>query len=143
MLCLHTGCRRGDVVRLRQTDRQDGGILIPGNKTDEPVWVAEHPRLTAYLASVPLDFMLVGASEDRATKDLRRHMKGMGLSGYTLHGLRHTAGARMAEAGCSAEQIRAVLGHRTTQMTERYTRQARQRELAKGAIVRLTRENDE
>src|SRR5258705_9644309 len=38
------------------------------------------------------------------------------------HGLRKAAGRRLAEAGCTAHEIMAVLGHKTLAEAERYTR---------------------
>jgi hypothetical protein len=43
------------------------------------------------------------------------------------HGLRKTLGRRMADAGCSAHQIMAALGHTTLAEAERYTREADRR----------------
>jgi enterobacteria phage integrase len=53
------------------------------------------------------------------------------------HGLRKAAARRLAEAGCSANEIAAVTGHRTLQEVERYTRAADQKRLARSALARL------
>jgi integrase len=53
------------------------------------------------------------------------------------HGLRKAAGRRLAEAGCSAREIMAILGHKTLAEAERYTRDADQKKLAEAAILRL------
>ena len=42
------------------------------------------------------------------------------------HGLRKAAGRRLAEAGCTANEIMSVLGHKTLTEAERYTRAADQ-----------------
>ena len=54
------------------------------------------------------------------------------------HGLRKAAG-RLAEAGCSAREIMAVLGHKTLTEAERYTRDADQARLAEAAMACLER----
>ena len=54
-----------------------------------------------------------------------------------LHGLRKTAARKIAEAGATEEQIRAVTGHTTSRMVAHYTKGANQRKLAKGAILKL------
>jgi len=54
-----------------------------------------------------------------------------------LHGLRKTAGRRLAEAGCTPHEIMAVLGHKTLAEAERYTRDADQPRLASAAITKL------
>jgi site-specific recombinase XerD len=53
------------------------------------------------------------------------------------HGLRKAAGRRLAEAGCSANEIMSVLGHRTLAEAERYTREADQAQLATKAVTKL------
>lgn len=53
------------------------------------------------------------------------------------HGLRKAAGRRLAEAGCTAHEIMAVLGHKTLAEAEKYTRDADQLRLAGAAITKL------
>jgi hypothetical protein len=45
--------------------------------------------------------------------------------------------ARLAEAGCTANGIMSVLGHRTLAEAERYTRDADQARLATDAVTKL------
>ena len=53
------------------------------------------------------------------------------------HGLRKTLGRRLADAGCSAHEIMAALGHTTLTEAERYTRQADRRWGGRQAVVKL------
>jgi integrase len=53
------------------------------------------------------------------------------------HGFRKAAGRRLAEAGCSANEIMSILGHKTLAEAERYTRDADQQRLARAAVTRL------
>lgn len=53
------------------------------------------------------------------------------------HGLRKAAGRRLAEAGCTTKQIMAILGHKSIEEVERYTREADQIRLATAAMSRL------
>jgi site-specific recombinase XerD len=53
------------------------------------------------------------------------------------HGLRKAAGRRLAEAGCTAHEIMAILGHKTLTEAERYTREADQAQLATAALAKL------
>jgi Phage integrase family len=53
------------------------------------------------------------------------------------HGLRKAAARRLAEAGCTANEIASITGHSTLQEVSRYTKAAEQRMLAKTAIKRL------
>ena len=56
------------------------------------------------------------------------------------HGLRKAAARRLAEAGCSANEIAAITGHASLEEVARYTRAAEQRKLARSAMDRLVRE---
>ena len=50
------------------------------------------------------------------------------------HGLRKSAGVRLAEAGASVQQIMTVLGHRSPKMALYYCAQASKRELSDEAM---------
>ncbi len=143
MVARYTGPRRGDIAQLMRSHYDGSSIAIAGAKTDTPVVVPAHPRLKTYLDGLPPTLYLIAdargapVTADRLTKTLRTHLDSIGLTGLHLHGLRHTAGKALAEAGCSAHEIAAVLGHRTLQMVERYTAKARRRHLAGSAIIKL------
>ncbi|MCC7347148.1 MAG: tyrosine-type recombinase/integrase [Variibacter sp.] len=53
------------------------------------------------------------------------------------HGLRKTLGRRLADAGCSAHDIMAALGHKSLAEAERYTREADRRRGGKRAVRAL------
>jgi enterobacteria phage integrase len=53
------------------------------------------------------------------------------------HGLRKTLGRLMADAGCTAHEIMAALGHTTLAEAERYTREADRRRGGERAAVKL------
>jgi integrase len=53
------------------------------------------------------------------------------------HGLRKTLGRQMADAGCTAHEIMAALGHTTLAEAERYTREADRRHSGKRAVMKL------
>jgi integrase len=53
------------------------------------------------------------------------------------HGLRKTLGRLMADAGCTAHEIMAALGHNTLSEAERYTREADRRRGGKHAVAKL------
>ncbi len=54
-----------------------------------------------------------------------------------LHGLRKCAARKLAEAGCSEEEIKSVTGHATTRMVEHYTKAANKKRQASAAILKL------
>src|SRR5262249_2157238 len=47
------------------------------------------------------------------------------------------AGRRLAEAGCTANEVMSILGHKTLAKAERYTRAADQAKLATAAVLKL------
>lgn len=53
------------------------------------------------------------------------------------HGLRKAAARRLAEAGCSANQIAAITGHKRLADVAHYTKAAEQRKMVEGAMSRL------
>lgn len=147
MVGLYTGPRRGDIVGLRRTDDLGDALKIGGRKTKTPITVRIHPALRAYLDTLPNTITIIADAvgrpvrPERLSKDLRAHLDSIGLTHLHLHGLRHTAGKMLAEAGCSSHEIAAVLGHATLQMVERYTKRADQERLASSAVVKLQNRN--
>ena len=54
----------------------------------------------------------------------------------SAHGLRKAACRRLAEAGCSANEIMAISGHGTMKELVRYTKAADQARIARNALAR-------
>jgi hypothetical protein len=145
MVARYTGPRRGDITGLRRSHYDGATLFIAGAKTSNPVAVRVHERLRAYLDSLPATLTLIADAQGRPvaptrlTHDIRAHLDAIGLQGLHLHGLRHTAGKALAEAGCSPHEIQAVLGHKSLQMVERYTKKAQQEGMASAAVLKLER----
>ena len=59
-----------------------------------------------------------------------------GLSHCSAHGLRKAAARRLAEAGCTANEIAAVTGHASLREIARYTKAADQKRLATAAMAK-------
>lgn len=148
-IAVYTGLREGDVATVAWAAYDGAAFETRTIKTGMPVWVPAHSELKAILDAMPR----VGATivtgvrggpmsganlGSRFFKFLRR-LRDVGKveSGLTFHGLRHTLGTRLAEAGCDPATIAFVLGHTNPRMTERYTRTADRRRLAKEAFGRL------
>lgn len=53
------------------------------------------------------------------------------------YGLRKACARRLAEAGCSNQEIKAITGHETEAEVTRYTKAADQKKLAKHAMGKL------
>jgi integrase len=144
MLGRYAGQRRGDVLKMARTAYASGCIQVRQEKTHEPLIIPAHRRLRAHLDQLPKDSLLFVVDEDGQsldettfTKEFREALDDAGLEQLHFHGLRHTAGTALAEAGCSAHEIQAITGHRTLQMVEHYTKAARQKRLASAAVAKL------
>lgn len=148
MLARYTGQRLGDVLDMLWRQYDGAGIEVAQNKTidrgGDLLWIYAHKRLREYLDALPRDTLLIvvrpsGRSWNASTasKYMNTWLDDIGLGHLNVHGLRHRSGKELADAGCSGHMIQAVLGHRTLQMVENYTRRANQKRLSTAAIKRL------
>jgi integrase len=141
----HTGQRGGDVAGMKLTDYENGEVRVKQDKTDARVWIPATPELVALIAENPKDNVLLFPNS-RGRKweasawgsEIRKLMKKTGHEGYSLHGLRKNATIELLEAGCTPDEVKAITGHITTQMIEKYGREVSKRRQAKAAIVKLT-----
>jgi integrase len=60
-----------------------------------------------------------------------------GCHGVSAHGLRKATARRLAEIGCSANQIAAITGHATLKEVQRYTNAADRKRMAREAMAKL------
>ena len=148
-LMLYTGQRRSDVHRMTWADVTGGTIRVVQQKTGRKLAIPLHRELLAALAVAPREHVTILTTEfgkpytvDGFGQWLRDAITAAGLPlGCQPHGLRKAAGRRLAEAGCTAHEIMAVLGHQTLTEAERYTREADQARLAAGAVAKLQGHN--
>lgn len=142
-LLLCTGQRRSDIVGMGRQHVRAGRIHVKQIKTGTLVAIKLHPSLKAEIDAAPPGMTFVMTKFGRPftaagfTAWFRERAEMAGLVGRTPHGLRKAAGRRLAEAGCSAKQIAAVLGHKSLAEVERYTRDADQTILADAAMDAL------
>jgi len=141
-LLLYTGVRRSDAVALGKQHIRAGRISVRQEKTDVAIWIPIHPKLKAEIDQHKGMTFLVTQygkpfSSAGFTAWLVSRAQLAGVKGRTPHGLRKAAGRRMAEAGASAKEIAAVLGHTSLDEVETYTRDADQLRLADAAMARL------
>jgi integrase len=131
-LLLYTAQRRSDVVRMGRQHLRDGWLHFRQQKTGEALAIPVHPTLQQILAGQPF-------SPAGFTNWFREMCNEAGLPrGRSAHGLRKAACRRLAEAGCSANLIAAVSGHKSLREVQRYTAAADQARMAKSAIETIT-----
>jgi integrase len=144
----YTGMRESDVARVTWNKYNGCEFETRQVKTGGPIWVAARYRLREILDATPRVSaqivvgvrgrpMSANALGSRFFDWLKSLPAGTLEPGLSFHGLRHTLGTRLAEAGCDAATIACVLGQKTTQMAEHYSRTARRHHLATAAIARI------
>jgi integrase len=140
-LLLYTVQRRGDVIRLGWQHIKGDVIALRQNKTDEPLHLPMHPELLHALAMAPrtnLTFLVTVSgrpfSGPSFTNWFKQQCKLAGLPQCSAHGLRKAGATRLANAGCSTDQVKAITGHKTLSEVARYTRAADQQRLARQAL---------
>lgn len=145
ILALYTGQRLGDCLSMRWSAFDGAGIHVLQAKTKEPVYIPCHAVLQQELAEWKKDakgLTILQTVQGRPWTangfqvEWRKAKVKHGIP-FQFHGLRKTAAAKLAEAGCSDREIMAITGHRSTKEVSRYTRQADQRVRAEAAIRKL------
>lgn len=142
-LLVHTGQRRGDVIRMGPQHDRDGALHVKQEKTGAELIIPIHPELAAVIAATPSGHLTF------LTTRFGRPFEGSGFSHWfrdacdqaglphcSPHGLRKAAARRLAEAGCTAHEIGAITGHASLAELVRYTRAADQRRLAEAAMAK-------
>ncbi len=144
-LLLCTGQRMGDVSHMAWHDVEDNAIRVVQAKTGTKLGIPLHPDLAEALAAWPPThsrILTTSFGKGFSSKGFGQWMADrIGEAGVpehcVTHGLRKAAARRLAEAGCSANEIAAITGHATLAEVTRYTKAAEQRTLAQSAIDRL------
>jgi integrase len=148
-LMLNTGQRRSDVHRMTWADVQGASIRVVQQKTGNKLTIPLHRDLLTVLAGTAREHVTIINNERGKPYTVT------GFSGWLHsaiaaaglppacrpHGLRKAAGRRLANAGCTAREIMAVLGHTSLAEAERYTRDADQAQLATAAVAKLEGRN--
>jgi integrase len=144
-LLLYTGQRRSDVHRMTWSDVTGAGIRVVQQKTGRKLAIPLHRELLTVLAAAGREHLTIintGYGQPFTVDGFGQWMRhAITEAGLPIecqpHGLRKAAGRRLAEAGCTAHEIMAVLGHKTLTEAERYTREADQAQLATAAMTKL------
>jgi integrase len=140
-LLLHTGQRVSDVHKMGWQHISGDLIAVKQQKTTTPLMLPLHPELKAMLAAVPktnLTFIVTARGAPYTAKGFgdwfKKQCRIAGLPHCSAHGLRKAAATRLANAGCSVNQIAAITGHKSLREVARYTAAADQTKLARQAL---------
>jgi integrase len=125
---LHTGCWRGELLRLRweDVDVNTGTIHIRRDKAGAGRWVAVNPQTLDALVTIRRERKILAPLVFTTPQGLslqtnwKRAVRSARLSGFRFHDLRHTIASRLAQAGVSPYIIHAAGGWRSARMMQRY-----------------------
>lgn len=147
----YAGLREADALKLTWADYDGTAIAVRQGKTGDALHIHAHAALRRLLSATPKKSPIVVTGEGgrpftesgfRASffRLLRRleAEKKIGPD-LTFHGLRHTVGTALAEAGCDTATIAAVLGHRSEVMARHYSQEATRKRSTTAAIRKLER----
>jgi integrase len=134
-LMLYVGTARVDVHRMTWAQFDNLRVEYKRNKTGVGVVMGVHTELQLVLAAADRSHVTIVNTEygrpftvGGFSQFMRDAIRAAGLPlDCKPHGLRKTLGRRMADAGCTAHEIMAALGHTTLGEAERYTREADRR----------------
>ena len=115
-IALLTGCRRGEIIKLRPDDVRGGSLRIQaGNtKTLRERTVPIIPALRPWL-----DYLPLGISAEGLKTGFQRARAKAGIDA-NFHDLRHSTASLLINMGTPLPVVRDILGHTTVRTTERY-----------------------
>lgn len=128
-LALFTGCRRGELLKLRPEDISADTILIrAGNtKTLKTRTVPIVGPARRWLELVPLKINAEGLKTG-----FRRAREAADMEHVTFHDLRRSCGTLMIEAGVDLYVVSSILGHSTVTVTQRHYAHMQTKRMAEG-----------
>jgi integrase len=149
-LLLYSAQRRGDVIRMGRQHIRNGLLAVRQNKTGTVLQIPVHPALQTIINADQgdhLTFLVTSFGKPFTSAGFgnlfRSWCDEAGLPRQlSAHGLRKAACRRLAEAGCSANQIMAISGHRSLSEAEKYVRAADQVRLAQAAMATISNSFD-
>ena len=126
-LLLLTGCRKGEVVKLRWSE-VDGDVLSLAKTKTGPrtVWLSAAARTILDRqprTGSPYVFPSPRAPARPCTRDVelwRRARKEAGIEDVRVHDLRHTVASQAVARGVALSTVAKILGHANPTMTLRY-----------------------
>ncbi len=145
-LARHTGAGRSEIARLGPQHIVDDEITIARQKTGVTATITMHPELCAVIkATTPIGlstFLITKTGKPYAPNDLsdefRQWCDQAGIPAeYTLHGLRHSMGDKLAENDATPNEIASVLGHAGARSALHYTQGADRKRMARKAMARV------
>ena len=126
---IYTGCRKGEALNLKwdDVDLKNDIIAVKATKTKYDRYIPISKPLKELLRGIEKkdDCLYVFNDKGRKLGDFKRSFhtacRNAGLKDLRIHDLRHVFASKMVMNGTSLYITGELLGHRTTQMTKRYS----------------------
>ena len=129
-VAVNSGMRRGEILNLTwdNVDLRNGYLLVTqsknGDRREVPINPAVHEVLVGIVRRLDSPYVFCdekGRMFKGGRNAFERACKRAGIYDFHFHDLRHTAASFMAMAGVDLMSIKQILGHKTIQMTLRYS----------------------
>lgn len=144
-LLLYTVQRSGDVRQMGRQHIRHGRLKVVQDKTGAQLSLPILTPLAASLANVPADqmmFVMTAYGKPFTAKGFSNWFSAAcreaNLAHCSAHGLRKCGATRLADGGCSENEIMSWTGHRSSKEVQRYTLARDQSGLADASATRLT-----
>ena len=126
---IYTGCRKGEALNLKwdDVDLKNDVIAIKGTKTKYDRYIPISKPLKTLLGGIEKrqDCLYVFNNDGVKLGDFKKSFhtacRNADLKDLRIHDLRHVFASKMVMNGTSLFITGELLGHRTTQMTKRYS----------------------
>jgi integrase len=126
---LNTGMRKGEILNLKweNVDFKNRVITVEGTKTGEIRRIPMNNKLTEIFQSAKKESKgeFVFSENGNPYGDVKTGwwtaLERAGIENFRFHDLRHTFGSRLGMSGVDVKAIADLMGHKTIQMTMRYS----------------------
>jgi integrase len=126
---VNTGMRRGEILSLKWDQIRNGFIYLSKTKTKEPRQIPINDDLELLFKEIRKDqhltskhvFTNAGKQVRAIERAFGASLKRAGIQDFRFHDLRHTFASQVLLKGGSLKDIQELLGHKTMNMTLRYS----------------------
>lgn len=136
-LAMCAGLRKADFLTATMASLRGDKIIVRTSKRGVPVMIPLHPILKRAIDNRPKSdavqiavnslgspWTATGFNASFRSFKIRLEKQGLIELGLTPHGLRHTLGTRLREAGADDRTIADILGQKTSSMARHYSENA-------------------
>ena len=129
IVAVHTGMRKGEILSLRwdQVVFEKGIITLLDTKNDQRRYVPMDETVKSTLMGIEKksDYVFCGLKPGKPLvwieMSFHKALEKSGIQDFKIHDLRHTFASNLIMAGVDLMTVKELLGHKTIEMTLRYS----------------------